>query len=89
MLSFSIFHDTFISLIEKSEHTGIAHYISDEAPSSECTKFNEIHSMFHFIAIVTTYKEIQVQLTKIENIPHRFMHYTSPFQKSSYKPPIV
>ena len=38
MLSFSIFHDTFISLIEKNEHTDIVHYISDEAPSSECAK---------------------------------------------------
>lgn len=89
MLSFSVFHDSFISLIEKNEHTDIVHYMSDEVPSSECTEFNEMHSMLHFMAIVTTHKNEQVQLAKIEGIPHLLIPYTSPFEKTSYKPPIV
>jgi len=31
MLSFSVFHDSFISLIEKNEHTEVVHNICDEA----------------------------------------------------------
>jgi len=89
MLSFSVFHDSFIFLIEKNEHTDIVHYMSDEASSLECAEFNEMHSMFHFMAIVTSYKEIQVQLAKIKSIPHLLIQYASPFQKTSYKPPIV
>ena len=89
MLSFSVFHDSFISLIEKSEHTDIVHYMSNEAPSTECTEVNEIHSMFHFMAIMTPYKNTQVLLTKIESIPHLLIPYTSHFEKTSYKPPII
>jgi len=89
MLSFSVFHDSFISLIEKNGHTDIVHYMSDEAPSLECTEFNEMHSMFHFMAIMTTYKSTQVLLAKRESIPHLLIQYTAPFEKTSYKPPIV
>lgn len=89
MLSFTVFHDSFISLIEKHEHTNIVQYISDDVPSSECAEFNEIHSMFHFMAIMTTYKNTHVLLAKIESIPHLLIQYTSPFEKTSYKPPIV
>ena len=87
MLSFSIFHDSFISLIEKNEHTEIVHNICDEVSNSECAEFNEIHSMFHFMAIVTPYKESQVQLAKRETIPHLLAQYTPPLKKTSYKPP--
>ena len=89
MLSFSAFHDSFISLIEKNEHTNIVHYMSEEAPSSECAEFNEMHSMLHFMAIVTSYKNVQVQLAKIESIPHLLTQYTSPLEKTSYRPPII
>jgi len=87
MLSFSVFHDSFITLLEKNEHREVVHYMSDEAPSSECAEFNEIHSMFHFMAIVTPYKESQVQLAKRETIPHLLAQYTPPLKKTSYKPP--
>ena len=87
MLSFSVFHDSFISLLDKNEHTEIVHYMSDEAPSSECAEFNEIHSMFHFMAIITSYKENQIQTAKSETIPHLLAQYTPPHKKTSYKPP--
>ncbi len=90
MLSFTIFHDSFISnIIEKHEHTNIAHYINDEGPSPVCAELNEIHSMFHFIAIVSSYTEIHIQLDKIKSIPHPFIQYSSFFDNSTYKPPIV
>ncbi len=89
MLSFSAFHDTFISVIDKNEHKKIVHYMSDEAPSSECAEFNELHNMFHFMAIVTTYHDILIHLAKRETIPHILLHYVSPLEKTSYKPPIA
>lgn len=87
MLSFSVFHDSFISLLDKNEHTMIVHYEGDETASSECAEFNEIHSMFHFMAIVTSYKENQIQTAKRETIPHLLAQYTPPLKKTSYKPP--
>ena len=89
MLSFSTFHDTFISVIDKSEHKEIVHYMSDEAPTSECAEFNELHNMFHFMAIVTTHKDMLIHLAKKETIPHILQHYAAPLEKTSYKPPIA
>ena len=89
MLSFSVFHDSFISLLDKSEHSDIAHYMSDEAPSTECAEFNEMHNIFHFMAIVTSSKNSHIQFDKIETIPHLVIQYTPPPEKTSYKPPIA
>jgi len=74
-------------LLDKSDHREIVHYMSDEVPSSECAEFNEIHSMFHFMAIVTPYKESQIQLAQRETIPHLLAQYTPPHKKTSYTPP--
>lgn len=89
MLSFSAFHDSFISMLDKNVNTNIVHYISDEVPSSECSEFNEIHNMFHFMAIISTNYSNKLQLSKRETIPHNILPYTSPLEKTSYKPPIV
>lgn len=89
MLSFSVFHDSFISLIEKEEHTSIVHYMNDQAPSSECADFNEIHNMFHFMAIMTMYQNAQLDLETKQNIAHRFINYTPPLEETSHKPPIA
>lgn len=89
MLSFSIFHDSFISLLEKGEHTNIVHYLDAEAPSEECAEFNEMHSMFHFMAIVESYTSDQVYIAQKETIPHLLIQYTPPIKKTSYKPPIA
>ena len=89
MLSFSTFHDTFISLIDKSEHVNIVHYMSDKDHISECTEFNEIHNMMHFMAIVETYKDAQIHFAKREPIPHIMTRYSPPLNKTSYKPPIA
>ncbi len=89
MLSFTIFHDSLMPLIEKNKHTDVAHYLSDTAPTQECTDFNEIHSMFHFMAIVTPSKNTQIQFAKRETIPHVTLEYSPPLEKTSYKPPIA
>ena len=89
MLSFSAFHDSFFSILDKNKHTDVVHYMSDKAMSSECTELNEIHSMLHFMAIISTGYSNKLQLLKRETIPHNIIPYTSPLDKTSYKPPIA
>ena len=89
MLSFSAFHDSFLSVIDKNEHTNVVHYINDNSVSSECTEFNEVHNMLHFMAIMDDNKNEQVQFAKLETIPHVVMQYSPPLEKTSYKPPIA
>ncbi|HEY9129303.1 MAG TPA: hypothetical protein VIN02_05685 [Sulfurovum sp.] len=89
MLSFTIFHDLFISVIEKNDHTKIVYSISDEASSCDTTTFNKIHSMFHFMAIMITYDSTPIPFNNHENIPHHFHKYSAPFTDTSHKPPIV
>jgi len=88
MLAFSAFHDSFISLIDTRGHTDIVHYVQDDVSSSECSEFSEIHSMFHFMAIVPSTKHTQIDFAKNEAIPHLLIQYTPPLTRTSYKPPI-
>lgn len=89
MLVISIFHDSLITLLKKNTHTDIVHYMSDDAHTQECTEFNKIHSMFHFIAIVIPSKNTQIKFAKRETIPHLLINYSPPLEETSHKPPIV
>ena len=89
MLAFNAFHDSFISLIDTREHTDIVHYVQDDASNAECSEFNEIHNMFHFMAILDSAKNTQIDFAKREVIPHLLVQYTPPLRRTSYKPPIV
>lgn len=89
MLSFSIFHDSFFAIIDKNPHTDIVHYMDNKTKSLECTELNEVHSMCHFIAIITNKLSYKFQLTNRENIPHRTSLYASFLKKTTFKPPIA
>jgi len=89
MLSFSAFHDSFLSILDKNKHTDVVHYINDKVTSSECADFNEMHNMLHFMAIMEDYKTEQIEFAKLETIPHIVLQYSPPLEKTSYKPPIV
>jgi hypothetical protein len=89
VLSFSIFHDTLMPLLEKNIHTDTVHYVSDNAPTKECADLNKIHSMLHFMAIVMPTKDSNPHFAKSETIPHLLVNYTPPLEKTSHKPPIV
>ena len=89
MLSFSAFHDSFFSILDQNKHTDVVHYMSDKAMSSECTELNEIHGMLHFMAIISTDYSHKLQLVMREVIPHNVIPYTSPLEKTSFKPPIA
>ncbi|WP_309498594.1 hypothetical protein [Sulfurovum sp.] len=89
MLSFSVFHDSLMPFFEKNEHKSTVHCLSDATSTQKCADFNEIHSMLHFMAIVTFSKNTQMQFAKREMIPHLLIAYSPPLQKSSYKPPTL
>ena len=85
MLSFNILHDSVMPLIEQD----CTHYVDNTLSDGNSVEFNEIHNMFHFMAIVAPLKNSHVQLAKRENIPHLIIQYTPPLEKTSYKPPIA
>ena len=89
MLSFSAFHDSFFSILDKNKHTDVVHYMTDKTMSPEYTELSETHSMFHFMAIISIDHSNKLQPAKREPIPHMVIEYTSPLEKTSYKPPIV
>lgn len=89
MLSFTIFHDTFITHFEKHEHTNITHYLDQETASEACIKYTQIHNMFHFVAIMDTFIHAPIFIVKKETILYLLIDHTPPLQKTSHKPPIV
>ncbi|MEA2048839.1 MAG: hypothetical protein U9O64_10395 [Campylobacterota bacterium] len=89
MLSFTIFHDTFITHFEKHEQTNITHYLNQETSSEACIEYTEIHNMCHFMAIIDTFTNTPIFIVQKESIPHLLIDHTPPLQKTSHKPPIV
>ena len=85
MLSFNILHDSIMPLIEKDT----THYVNDTLSDKDSAEFNEMHNMFHFMAIVTPLENMQIQFAKRESIPHIVIQYIPPLEKTSYKPPIA
>ncbi|HEY9189248.1 MAG TPA: hypothetical protein VIM88_00090 [Sulfurovum sp.] len=89
MLSFTVLHDSFIALVEKNVHANTVHCSGDVAPSSDCKEFDTMHGMLHFVAIVTSFRSMQIEFAKKEYIPHFLTRYTPPPVKTSNKPPIA
>jgi hypothetical protein len=89
MLTFTIMHDSVMNMVQTNEHTSISHYVSSDIPSQECSDIHEVHSMFHFVGLITPYKSTFVQLQKEKTLSHDLLRYTLPYKETSYKPPIV
>lgn len=89
MLSFSSFHDSFFAILDKNKHTDVVHFMGDKVTSTECSELNEVHSMFHFIAVLSTVTHYKLQSLKRDTIPHSIIPYTPPLEQTSYKPPIA
>ncbi|MEA3418140.1 MAG: hypothetical protein U9Q90_01985 [Campylobacterota bacterium] len=89
ILSFNILHDSFITIVEQDGHTNITHYLDSEDLSPECAELNEIHNMFHFVAIITMHQGKIVKLPKKETFAQHLLQYSPPHAQTSYKPPIV
>jgi len=89
LLSFTIFHDLFISVIEKNPCTKIVHSINNQASSCDTVEFNKIHAMLHFMAIMLVYDNTLLPMKYYVGMPHYLDNYSPPSKETSHKPPIV
>lgn len=92
MLSFTVMHDSILSIVQNNEHTSISHYADTNAASQECSDdmdMDKVHSMFHFVGLIMPHKITFVQVQKAETLSHNLLEYTLPQLETSYKPPIA
>ena len=88
-LFFNIAHATIIS-IEDDCHNETAHeYILEQSEPSDCGDLCELHHLFHFMGILDDTFYTAQPLQTQEHFGQRAVLYTPPFQKTSFKPPIV
>ena len=89
MLSFSVMHDTALNMLEADERVTVAHYVNLDATAQECGDIHEMHSMFHFVGVMTPYQSSLLQFQKEKTLSHNLLRYTLPHKETSYKPPIA
>ena len=89
LLSFSIMHDTTINALKADESITVTHYVDLDTATEECGDIYEIHSMFHFVGVMTLYKSPLLQFQKEKTLSHDLLRYTLPYKKTSYRPPIA
>ena len=89
VLSFSIMHDTVIDMLETDDRVTVAHYVNLDTTMQECGDIHEVHSMFHFVGVMTPHKSLLLQFQKEIIFPHNLLQYTLPHKETSYKPPIA
>ena len=89
MLSFSVMHDTVINMLETNDGVPVAHYVDNDTTAQECGDIHEVHSMFHFVGVMTPYKSPLLQFQKEKTLSHSLLQYTLPYKETSHKPPIA
>ena len=89
MLSFTVMHDTVINIVQTNEHSNVSNYVTAEIAAQECADINEVHSMFHFVGLITPYKNTFIQLQNEKTLSHNLLQYTLLHKETSYKPPIA
>ncbi len=88
-LFFNIAHATVLTTEADCHHESVHEYVVEQSASTACSDLCDIHHLFHFMAIIDT------PLVSIETsfhkaiLTHKASRYTSPFQKTSIKPPIA
>lgn len=88
MLSFSLFHDSFISLID---HPSQSHIQSSLTHNWETTTLDisEIHKLFHFVAILATIPNYTSKVKTQRPLALVLHSYHPPFPRISHRPPIA
>lgn len=89
MLSFVIVHDTVINILETNDNVSVTNYVSNDAGAQECTDINEIHSMFHFVGLVSSVGSNALSFKKEKTHSYYLLQYTPPHKENTNKPPIA
>jgi hypothetical protein len=89
MLTFTVVHDTVINIIHNDEHVSSAHYVHENVQSQECDSMDELHDMFHFVALVDTCKHSFIPLHTAQVPSFYTLLFTPPYKDPTYKPPIA
>lgn len=87
MLSFSVAHDTVINIVQPNEHASIIHYTDQNVHSQECDSIDEVHAMFHFEALVSSYCNSFIQTSTKKSLSYYSSTYTFTYKETSDKPP--
>jgi len=89
MLSFVIVHDTVLTLIDQNQK--VVASISSDCDTVSKTSMNthQMHSMFHFVALVTTVSASMDMVLNRQSIAYYTPEYILPYKKSIIKPPIA
>jgi len=89
MLSFNIFHDSFLYIIKKGHTPHSTQYIETQNSSNDSLEFNNIHQLLHFVAIIEVHiNKYTISISK-EHISIKLAQYRPPFKQNSIKPPII
>ncbi len=89
MLSFSVMHDTALNMLEADERVTVTYYANLDTSTQECGDIHEMHSIFHFVGVMTPYESALPQFQKERTLSHNLLQYTLPYKETSSKPPIV
>ena len=90
ILSFVVFHDSFLALLDKKEQ----YYVITQAEhpaslSQEDTTIHEIHNMFHIVAILTLDTIVTLPYKESKNILSPDLKRTFHYHQTIIKPPIA
>ena len=89
MLSFTVMHDTVITLLDNDENVLVSHYVSVDKQASDVADVHDLHSMFHFMALVIPLTPVLETLKSEQTSCAYLLQYALPHLESSTKPPIV
>ena len=89
MLSFTVMHDTVITLLDNDENVLVSHYVSVDKQASDVAYVHDLHGMFHFMAVVTPLMPVLEMLKSEQTLCVYSLQYILPHLESSTKPPIA
>ena len=92
MLTFTIVHDSVITIIQKNDHTNIIQSMSMDVSKQECVEcadMHKIHSMFHFVGLLMPIANNIILFEKERTPSYYLLQYTSLHKENTNKPPIV
>ncbi len=89
VLSFTVMHDTVIHLMQGDDTKLVTHYATPDQQVDDVVDVHDLHSMFHFVALVTHQTPLLEIPQSIQQLQSYTLQYAPAHQESSIKPPIV